>query len=347
VVGRYFAVNEPDECVPGGPNIRRWYLIDSVKANPDGTKDIEIIRHWWGAKAAGAPTLYKPENYSRDGHEKRLAYIIAPGVNVYDVSDAVESPQVNKAGSRRILRLAPTPFAGTAVDFAAGDAIEQAIGPDPFKPIPFRSWIWDSVPGVFPAPIFDIANQGAVMRHAVMTVGGGSANSADSATRHDRNPPWDSYFRFESACNNGILFNADVAGSALLFEQPNGRPQPITWRYDEGRKAASLTVSPQDGTMTFDGTGLAVPGGLAAVSGISGTATPARNLRGIAVPVPAGSQTLDVVFAQAESDADYAIFVQLNWLTAHAVTTRTTRGFAVQFAQPAGAHSHLHWLLVR
>ena len=79
--------------------------------NPDGTKDIKIIRHWWGAKAAGAPTLYKPESYTYDGHDKPLAYIIAPGVNVYDVSDGVESPQVNVRGSKKILRLAPVPFA--------------------------------------------------------------------------------------------------------------------------------------------------------------------------------------------------------------------------------------------
>ncbi len=185
------------------------------------------------------------------------------------------------------------------------------------------------------------------MRHAVMTVGGGTPNSADSATRHDRNPPWESYFRFESACNNGILFNADIAGSAILFEQPNGRPQPITWRYDEGRKAASLTVSPQDGTMTFDGAGLAVPGGLAAVSGLSGTTTPARNLRGIAVPVPSGARQIEIPFQNPETDAEYAIFVQPNWLTSHAVTVRTARGFTIQFDQAAGQGAHVHWMLVR
>ena len=347
VVGRYFAVNEPGEHVPGGREIRRWYLIDGFKLNPDGTKDIEIIRHWWGAKAAGAPTLYKPENYSSDGHERRLSYIIAPGVNVYDVSDAVESAQVNPQGSRRILRLAPSPFAGTAVDFAPGDPVEQAIGPDPFKPIAFRSWVWDSVPGVFPAPIFDIANQGAVMRHSVMTVAGGTPNVADRAARHDRNPPWDSYFRFESACNNGIVFNADVAGSAILFEQPNGRAQPIAWRYDGGRKEATLTVSPQDGTMTFDGDGLAVPGGLTSVSGLSGTATPARNLRGIAVAVPSGARRIVVPFQHREADADYAVFIQPNWLTAHAVVSRAESGFTVEFAQPPGSGAHLHWMLVR
>ncbi len=347
VVGRYFAVNEESERVPGGSGILRWYLIDSFRRNPDGTQDIEIIRHWWGAKAAGAPTLYHPDNYSRDGHEKPLAYIIAPGVTVYDVADAVESHQVNTAGSPRILRLAPSPFAGTPVDFAPGDPIEQAIGPDPFKPIPFRSWVWDSVPGVFPAPIFDVANNGAVARHAVMTVAGGSPNLADSAKRKDSQPPWENLFVFASACNNGIVFGADVAGAALLFEQPNDRPQPIAWRYDAGRKTATLSVSPENGTMTFDGGGLVVPGGLTAVSGLSGTKTPAKNLRGIAVPVPAGVRQVVVPFPHREADANYAIFVQPNWLTAHAVSGRTESGFTVEFAQPSASGAHLHWMLVR
>ena len=122
VVGRYFAVDEPSEYIPR-TTARRWYLIDSVTKNADGTKDIRIIRHWWGAKAMNSPRLYNLENSSYDGHIKPLKYIIAPGANVYDVSDAVDSP-------KRTLRLAPTPFTGTAVDFAAGDPIEQAVGPD-------------------------------------------------------------------------------------------------------------------------------------------------------------------------------------------------------------------------
>ena len=36
-VGRYFAIDEADEYVPGGPKIRRWYLIHGVKINKDGS----------------------------------------------------------------------------------------------------------------------------------------------------------------------------------------------------------------------------------------------------------------------------------------------------------------------
>src|SRR5581483_3193992 len=56
VVGRYFAVDTPEEKTPKG-NLR-WYLITSLVENSDGTKDIEIRRYWWGAKSAGSPTLY-------------------------------------------------------------------------------------------------------------------------------------------------------------------------------------------------------------------------------------------------------------------------------------------------
>ena len=141
-VGRYFAVDDKDELVPKA-NLHRWFLIDSVTRNADGTKDIRVIRHWWGAKPMNGIILYKPESYSWDGHEKQLRYIIAPGANAFDVSDGVKNPN-------RIVKLVPTSFTGTPADFAAGDLVEQAIGPDPFKPVSFRSWLWDAIPALSP-----------------------------------------------------------------------------------------------------------------------------------------------------------------------------------------------------
>ena len=254
---------------------------------------------------------------------------------------------MNVGGSRKILRLAPAPFAGTAVDFAADDPIEQAIGPDPFKPIPFRTWLWDAVPGAFPAPVFDVANRG-IMRHAVMTVAGGSGSlEKDIAASPDANPPWDSLFIFNSACNNGIVFEGDTADSAVLFAQPNGRAQPVKWLYADGKKEASLTVSPADGTMRFDGNGLSVPGGLAGVGGLSGSAVKAANLRGVGLPVKAGARELRIVFEKEEQDAAFAVFVQPGWLTRQAVTEQSEKGFTVSFDTPPAADAKLHWLLVR
>ena len=342
-VGRYFAVDEPTEMVPGADKVRRWYLIDAVTANDDGTKDLRIVRHWWGAKSAGSPTLYHPDNYSRDGHEQPLKFVIAPGANAYDVADGLPA-----AGSQRTLRLSPAPFAGTAADFAAGDPIEQAIGPDPFHPIPFRSWTWDVVPGVFPAPVFDIANHGKIQRHSVLSIRGGSGDlEKDRKDRHDHDTVYDRAIDVAATCNDGLVFSGDVANAAISFEQPHDRPQPIRWRYDGGRRAASLTVSPRDGVMRFEGGGVSVPGGLAAVGGLSGTDVGARNLRGVGVPVKAGSRELAVTFPRAEADADFAVFAETSWVTARGITRQTAEGFLIQFATAPAADGKLHWLIVR
>ena len=336
VVGRYFAVNEAAEYVPQAKDVRRWYLIDSVTKNADGTKDMQIIRHWWGAKAAGSPTLYKPENYSWDGHEKSLHYIIAPGANAYDVADGVSSP-------KRTIRLAPTSFTGTPVDFAAKDPVEQAMGSDPFKPIPFRSWMWDAVPGAFPSSVFDIANAG-VMRDSLLYVHWGSTDiEKEKATRYDRNPMWDKYLNFEATCNTGIKFAADTGNAAILFAQPY-HEQVLKWNYaittNQPPKTASLTVSRETGDFKFSG-------GLVTAAGLSGGDKPARNLRGLNQTVPAGSKELVVKFPEAETDNAYMVVLQLSWLTNHAIVNRTAEGFTVQFATPPATAGELSWLLIR
>lgn len=336
-VGRYFAVDEQDEYVPG-TNLRRWYLIDSVTKNADGTKDIRIIRHWWGAKSMGSPMLYKPDNYSSDGHLKSLKYAIAPGANVYDVSDGVENP-------KRIVRLAPTSFTGTAADFAAGDPIEQAVGPDPFKPIPFRSWMWDKIPGAFPAPVFDIANNGAVMRDSLIWVHGNSTGDVekDKATHYDRNPAWDKFLRLDSACNTGIRFGADTANAAILFTQPY-HVQPLKWNYygtesNAPAKVASLTVSRETGDFNFSGSLVA--------QGLSAGEKPARNLRGLGVPVKAGASSVTVTFPVAEPDGQYGVFIEQSWIGQRAIVKKEAAGFTVQFEKPAPEGAKLDWLLIR
>ena len=129
--------------------IRRWHEITNLKANPDGTKDLFIKRFWWGAKEACSPTLYDPENYTYDGHERPLAYAIAPGAYVFDVAEAVDGTPRGKPP----YTLYVTPFTdtGTPFDFEPGDSIEQAIGPDPFKPQGMRFIVGDAVPGAWPS----------------------------------------------------------------------------------------------------------------------------------------------------------------------------------------------------
>jgi hypothetical protein len=343
-VGRYFTVDEKDELVPK-TDLHRWFLIDSVTKNSDGTKDIRVIRHWWGAKSAAGLTLYKPESYSWDGHEKQLHYIIAPGANAYDVSDGVDNP-------KRTVKLVPASFTGTAADFAPGDSVEQAIGPDPFKPVPFRSWIWDAVPGAFPAPVFDIANHGSIMRDTLFSVHGGSSSiESEQATRYDRKPAWDRIFSFDAASNTAIKFGADTGNAALLFTQPNDRVQAMKWYYGTDKEAApkvaSLTVSTDAGQFNFSGgSGVKVDGPVMA-NGLSGDDKPSHNLRGKNVAVKAGQTSVEVAFPVQETDEDFAVFLEQSWVTNRAIVKKASGGFTVQFENPAPEGAKLDWMLVR
>ena len=343
-VGWYFAVDEKDEYIPDRNKIiRRWYLIDSIKINDDGTKDLRIVRHWWGKKTAGSPTLYKQENYTCDGHEKPLHYIIAPGGNVYDVSDGVNNPL-------RTIRVVPGSFTETPVDFAPGDDIEQAMGPDPFMPVPFRAWTWDQVPGIARTATFDIANNG-VMRDSVLTVHGGSTGDIDRdlATRYDRNPTWNRIMRIEATSNTGIDFEADNADAAIFFRQMH-KPQLMKWNFGRGDgrtpSAASFGVSPDNGDFNFTGGSLRT-NGCVVTNGLSADATPARNLRGKNVVIEHGATSITITFAVPESDENYAVFVDQNWLTGRAVTTKLPTGFTVEFEKPAPAGAKFDWMIVR
>lgn len=343
VIGRYFAIDQADE-VEAKTKRRRWYLIADFAANADGTKTIKIIRHWWGAKMADSVTLYDPENYSWDGHVKPMKYVIAPGVNAYDVSEGL--PKLGNPTFKALIKLAPSPFVGTNFDFAANDPIEQAIGPDPFHPIPFRSWTWDGVPGIFPSPVFDIRNMG-VMRGSVLRVMGITNSLERDAKSANHSVAYNTVIDIQSTSNDALVFSGDVKNAAVFFQQPNDRAQPIRWAYEKGAKEAELTVSPKDGAMAITATNVAVPGGLSKVSGLSGSDVKANNLRGLEVPVKAGSKELAVKFANPEADGAFGLFVETSWMTMHVVSKRTAEGFTVEFSQPPAQDTVIHWLVVR
>jgi hypothetical protein len=353
VVGRFFAVTEqdgappdPSELVPPEKN-HRWYLITSLQVNADGTKDIEIQRFWWGAKSAGSPTLFSEDNYSWDNHLRPLSYAIAPGTYVNDVSRALPG---GDRGGQRTLGLAPYRDQETSFDFQPGDPVEQAIGPDPFKPQIFRAWMWDNVPGAWPASVFDLANFGAASRYAAMVVRASHDTLEEVATRQEKKPAWDNVIIIESAAGVGLNCKADFSEAAILFQQPN-REQPIKWHYGQepGKppKEATLTVSKKTGELSFQGDGVRVNGPVTAATGISGDSSPVRNLRGKNIAVKAGETVAKVEFPTAEIDADYAVFIEQSWLTNRAVTEQKETGFTVQFEKPAPEGAKLHWLVVR
>jgi hypothetical protein len=345
VVGKWFGITEPSELTPDHKKIR-WYEILSCKENADGTKDLTIQRFWWGAKEMGSPTLYRAENGTWDGHLRPLSYAIVPGSYVTDVSKAV--PTKDYPGER-ILGLTPYPDMNTPLDFAKGDKIEQAIGPDPFKPIPFRMWCWDQVPGVFPAPILDLANWGADPRYAAMSIRGSNDNSDSIKDTYRQLPPWENGIVLEAGAGVGINFAADCTDAAILFKQPY-HDQVIKWYYGpetpgKPRAAATLSVSRETGALTFTGGDFIVNGavvGKGAAPVASSKAPFAKN-----VPVAKGAKSLAIAFDKPEASADYAVFVEMNWLDARAVTAKTATGFTITFAKPAPKDATLDWMVVR
>jgi hypothetical protein len=363
IVGRFFAVSDPSEKTPKGSF--RWYLITKFQANDDGTKDIEVQRFWWGAKSAGSPTLYRNENYTWDGHERPLDYVIAPGAYVNDVSRALPG---GDRGGQRTLGVAAHAAMNTPFDFEKGDAIEQAIGPDPFKPQAFRVWMWEDVPGQYPAAVIDVSNNGAASRYSVITVAGGPANLDDVPKRHEQKPAWDNLFVVNTAATVGMNFKADFAKAAILFQQPY-HEQPIHWHYGHQptapedptktgvtraatlppstQQTASLSVNRTSGEFQFVGGGIQTGGAVSGVTGLSGDPLPARNLRGKNVAVTAQSTTVRVTFPTPEADANYAVFVEQSWLSNRAISDKSAEGFTVTFEKPAPEKGTVDWMLVR
>jgi hypothetical protein len=327
VIGRFFAIDMPSECVPG-TDVRRWYLITGFAQHDDGVKVLNVQRFWWGAKndGVGISRLYDPRHFTSNLNKPMLLkYVIAPGSYAYDVADGVGKDETQSAGAaRHAFRIAPYADSGTAFDFQPGDKIEQAIGNDPFYPIPFRSWTWDTVPSVFPAPIFDVANYGSANR-TVMQVAGPSQ--------------FGNVAYLEVAMHNGLNVTGQIKKSIALLHQKDDNAQQIYWV----KEARKLGVNPKTGTLEFNGA-LALNGrGLSEVKAVGG----GNNLRGIAVTVAAGAKTVEATFATPEPDDKYVVTVQPSWPTNHAVTKKGASGFTVEFDAPAPDKARFDWLLVR
>ena len=352
LVGRFFAIDEDSEYIKGRgarAKLKRWYEIAAVTVNPDGTRDLQVKRYWWGAKDWNSVTLYDPENYTRDGHERPLSYVIAPGAYVNNVSDAVGAPHQIQGKPPFTIGISPSPDQGSPADFAPEDPIEQAIGADPFKPQGLRLWSFDQVPGAWPSALIDLGSFGNVARAAAIAVHGGPTSLEDCETRRERRPAFDKILAINGASTVGIDCAADFANAAILFRQPN-HEQPIKWLYgrEDGKPAreAVLKVSNANGDFLLEGGDLRLDGSVVA-GGLSADATPARNLRGKNVPVEPGAQSLEIAFPVAEADGDYAVFVEQNWLSNRAITKQSGLGFTVAFDAPAPAGAKLHWMLVR
>lgn len=216
--------------------------------------------------------------------------------------------------------------------------------------------------------MFDIANHGATSRYSVLTVAGGPSNLDDITKRHESKPAWDNVLVVNSAASVGLNLKADFAKAAILFQQPH-REQPIQWYYGHAQeksevagpaqpaasstatppapRVASLTVSLATGAFQFEGGGLHSGGPVYGVTGLSGDARPARNLRGKNVGVPAGQTSLRIRLPKSEADGDYAVFAEQSWLTNRAISDKGPDGFTITFATAAPEQATLDWMLVR
>ena len=83
-------------------------------------------------------------------------------------------------------------------------------------------------------------------------------------------------------------------------------------------------------------------------TGLSGDQDrPAKNLRGKNVAVKTGETKISVTFPIAETDENYAVFVEQNWSTNRAIVKKEPTGFTVEFDKPAPKEAKLDWMLVR
>lgn len=370
VVGRYFAIDEDSEKynpgeLPGGywpfPDdghpIRRWYRITDFRRHDDGTKSIRILRTAWYAMSAGAPDLFREDNYTWDGHERPLKYIIAPGGELSEIRQGwvdTRRPGVTPLSlpsDPRTLIVVPNADRGRRMDFAPGDPIEQAVGPDPWMPRPLRVRMFDEFPPCMENPAIEIVNNGRIARQSGISFHGGPRDLKDLAQRKDQQPPYVTGITFHSAVGCGVRFRGQVRDAALMMEQREGNPQPLAWRHARG--TTYVGADPASGNLTVRGGALDLDrpaitrGGLAEVRGLSATRTAAKNLRGIDVPVPPGRTSIDVAFTEHEPDARYALCVQPNWLTAAAVAEKRMDGFRVLFAEAAPKGATIDWQLIR
>lgn len=360
VVGRFFALADASECIMPNdgsagyampdPNrsVYRWYQIRDFTELPDGRKALRIERIRWAAVNAGAPLLFDRNNYTRDGHEKPLTYIIAPGAYVTDVSQGWVDSYGLTGNVPRIIKISASPDKGTIFDFAKGDPIELGVGSDPANPIGLRVRFHNQMPTTMEDTGVALMNCSRVAMNSAVGISGNTFSLEDVQRQKDKQPSFLAGIRVGSATNTGISFDADVVDEAILFRQPHSRAQLLRWLQGAPSGATTLGVNPTTGALEIAGGNLSLnKAGIEKAGGLSATGVRARNLRGIAVPVPQGKTTLTVTFPLAEADAAYSLNVQPNWLTMDSVTQKTATGFSVQFSAAAPKGAVIDWQLIR
>ncbi|MBI4025244.1 MAG: hypothetical protein HY360_09715 [Verrucomicrobia bacterium] len=233
-------------------------------------------------------------------------------------------------------------------DFEKGDPIAQAIGQDPWNPTGMRVRHHNYLPSTIEDNSFQAVNFGRVGVDSVLCVAGGTGDLDEDAKRlKDNGSRFGKVIDIHATSAIGVRFGGDVRDAAIWFQQPHDRAQPIWWS-SKGRLSNSLTVDPKTAEFALRGGPTHLDGVmLEANGGLSGTATPARNLRGIAVAVKVGVNELAVQFERPDADAKYALYVQPNWITPTAITKKSEHGFVVSFEKPPANAAAIDWIFIR
>jgi hypothetical protein len=378
VVGQFIAIDEPSEYYKVGEatagsvatrRVYRWWFITAISPGQDGFTNLYVEETWWDVATRSGPILFKFENYTIDRTKiGELKYIIAPGAWVSDVRDGVSSWELGHqsatAEDRRLIVLAPSSTDGaslpdgTSLDFEPNDPITNALGANVWKPTGVRVRHFDNFPGSLPGYSYIAENLGTVQLGAGLFIDSVNARTLKDAAKNqkDGEPGYLAGISVYASTVYALLVSGDVKAAAINFAQrQDGNPHKIQWHVKDGASGATLHADPKSGHFIFSGGDIFTGGnvnhqgrGSLKQSGISATETPANNLRGINVSVPAGTASLDITLPVAEWDVTYAVSVTCSWATTTAVTAKGTTGFTVALGTPPpAAGGTLDWLLVR
>lgn len=366
LAGRYLAIDEPSESyaadealshgyagAPGKP-LHRWWRITGLERRPDGRWDLFVERTSWWTSRRGGPTLMRSSNYSTDAaHVRELGYIIAPGAWAGDVRDAVGGDTPGQVGvaterDKRTIVLAPSPQMGTPADFAPGDPITQPLRSDVWRPTGVRIRHHQGYPGIIGDASFSSYNTGKTQVSAALEVNAAAQGTLDELRDRQKDglPPHGAGIVLHAATGTGMVVGGPVQDAAIDLWEDDGNVKAIQWRTPS--QVARLYVGPSTGSLVYSGGPLDLQDrGSVRQGGLSATATPARNLRGVGVPVPKAARRLDVKFDRPEADGAYSVVVQPGWFTRDRVAEKRPDGFTGEFSEPAPERGTIDWQMIR
>jgi hypothetical protein len=369
VIGRFIAVDEPSEyytLADGTPSqrvYRFWHITGlaphtAEDDNPTGLWMLFVERTSWCTSTRNGLSLIKHDNYTTyPDHIRPLRYIIAPGAWVSDVRQGVSGTTPGNIGQAlaadpRTLILAPSLHMGASpvdLTFEPGDPILNPPGADVWQPSGFRVRHFENYTGMMKGASFLSENLGSVQVGAGLHIQGvqGTLDQV-AAYQKDGQPSFDTGIYLFASCYAGIRIRGPVRDAAIELWQPLGNPQPIVWRHQGKGGVSMLHAHPETGHFTFYGGDLNYQNnGTLNLRGLSSTGVPANNLRGNKT-IQGNTTQQDILFATAEPDANYSVFIESSWVSARAVQKKTSTGFTVVFEEPSPAGGgELDWFLVR